>query len=138
MVDNEEIHSTIFDCRSIDALGFDCDINELASGGLGVIHFNVRSCNANFDLFIAYLKSLNYRFGVIVLTEIFVTETTDNFHLERYQSYNLYRDSRGTGIKTLVLKSIQYVDSHTSCNLRRMKGMLSMLRWVPHTNSGQN
>lgn len=103
---NYELPVSCLDCSSVDALQLDAETKTFSINSLGIIHINVCSCRANFDMFTAYLSSLQFKFSIIILTEIFAKSSTDIYSMDGYRSYNLYRDTRGGGIKIFVLDSI--------------------------------
>lgn len=110
MIDDDDIalNNLYQHCAAVDSQIFNNESGSFSGSGLGILHLNINSCNANFDTFIAHLDILKFKFAVIILTEIYTTEANDIYHIDGYDEYNLYRsDSRGGGIKFFVLRSLK-------------------------------
>lgn len=76
---------------------------------LSCITFNARSIRGHFRHINAFLRSLDYDFTFIIITEIWLSKNIDHgFLLEGYNSTELYRDTRGGGIKLFIKKGIGF------------------------------
>ena len=69
----------------------------------GVFHLNIRSINSNFNLLIAYLNSLNFKFPIIVLTETWLCDNDiGSYNLDNYSSFNIKANGRSGGVCVFV------------------------------------
>ena len=77
---------------------------------IGIFHINIRSFNKNYGKLIAFLSSLNYKFEIIVLTEIWKNcDLLTNVFTE-YKCYMNYPiKGKSGGVALLVKRNIQHV-----------------------------
>ena len=90
----------------------DTDFNQLFNenafdwDSFGLFHLNIRSIASNFDLLEAYLSTLQFKFSIIVLTETWLMQCNDAFHLPGYQTFNLPSEGRRGGIRIYVADNL--------------------------------
>ena len=74
---------------------------------LKIFSTNIRSCRRNFARLQAFLNCLNIAFHCIVLSEIWLTDDTDNsFDLQGYNSFSTFRNNFGGGLKVYISNNI--------------------------------
>ena len=104
-----------------------------------LIHMNIRSIPKNLEYFSRFLKSLNYTFTVIGISETWLKETNANcFDCDGYQHEYLCRPSgrRGGGVSLFVKENIDYIRRY---ELSRMEDCLECLFIeIPCSHSGLN
>ena len=125
-VNEQNIHSN--NCEKKDANDFNLLVNDKAidHNSFGVFHLNIRSINSNFDLLLAYLNTLKFKFPVIVLTETWVCdESINTFQIDDYSSFNIKAKGRSGGICIFVHNSfsaqqfsVEHGNSFQSLNLK--------------------
>ena len=102
---------TILDNDSSTTSNNHCDYYEIDSfnhnfkkfkykNSFNVIALNIQSCNANFVHFTSYLEKLEITYDVIILTETFLTPSTNfSYEIEGYNSFTSFKTSRRGGVK---------------------------------------
>lgn len=84
-----------------------------------IMHLNIRSLNANYDLFHAYNNSFNITFDAMCFSESWLTDCSKNlFAFDNYCAFHSLRPAgrRGGGISVYVLKCYE-VRVITKCSL---------------------
>ena len=86
---------------------------------LSLLNYNLRSFNTNSDSFLAFLKTLNFEFDFILLSETWNTSNTVNLcTIDNYSAFHTFRQNlRGGGV-SIFCKSVYEVskiDSLSSC-----------------------
>jgi len=90
-------------------------------------HLNIRSIPKNLEYWNLFLKSLNYEFTVIGISETWLTENNVNcFDIDGYQHEYLFRSSgkRGGGVSLFIKDTIEYFVRN---DLSRMEDCLECL-----------
>ena len=86
-----------------------CNLQGKEKQCISLIHINIRSMNANFSSFQAYLCNLNFNFNFIGFTETWLREDSDLFNMEGYSIVNKIRNDRpGGGVSLLIQEHIPY------------------------------
>ena len=78
------------------------------SGGLSVLHINMRSLANKYAELTSHLSIIRGKFTFVILTEVWLNESRDvGFELSGYKSFSVYRNSQiGGGIKIYYLDNI--------------------------------
>ena len=97
------------ECKYYTIESFNSKYNE-ETNSLSVVSFNIRSAFKNIDKFVAFLKSLNCEFDIIILTETWAS--IDNCNLLTIDGYNcehsVRSDRQGGGVCVYINKSLSY------------------------------
>jgi len=92
--------SNSFDIYTADKFYEFCTSDD--SEKIFVVHQNIRSFNANYDYFSAFLDSLHLRPSIIILTETWHSDSSCS-EIEGYNGYHVHRDGRvGGGVSVYV------------------------------------
>ena len=88
--------------------------------GLSIIHFNIRSLNANFKNLDMYLTQLEIKFDVVAITETWFSNNTVSsvFNIKGYDLYYVSRnEGKGGGVALYVNSSIKskQIESMSLC-----------------------
>ena len=77
---------------------------------LSLLHHNIRSAPKNLEQLMLYIKSLDFQFTVIGLSETWLNESTkDLYGIPNYVSINECRqDKRGGGVSLFIQNSVQF------------------------------
>ena len=104
-----EINSGIGKILNLDETGI--ELRKYSDDAcIKVISVNIRSCRKNFDELLTMLNVLKNIFAIVILTEIWLTTETDfGFSLNGFDSFNLYRNTYGGGIKVFVNSNYEAV-----------------------------
>ena len=83
--------------------------NSLGENKFSVMSMNIRSITGKFSEFVSHLNLVGNRFTFIVVTETWLSESTDfGFDIEGYRCISVYRENRrGGGIKIYYLDTIK-------------------------------
>ena len=75
-------------CNNINPTDLKLKLNkDYSNRSFSLFHLNIRSCRRNFNLFLAFLTEIIFRFSVIVLTETWLSHDIDNiFEIEGISS----------------------------------------------------
>ena len=85
---NDHFGKIFPDCKYHSANEFNtCNSNPLCLPGVSFIHLNARSLNSNFRQIEDYLKSLDYTFDVIAVSETWMSHNSNNFNIPGYDAY---------------------------------------------------
>ena len=85
------------DCNldSYDFLGI---VHNFKNINMSLIMVNIRSCRSNFDPFVIFLKNIDFKFNIIILTETWVpVECEEMYVIYYYYSFSVSRSGRGGG-----------------------------------------
>ena len=83
---------------------------------LNVIALNIQSCNANFVHFTSYLDKIKITYDIIILTETFLTSSTNfSYEIDGYDSFTSYKTSRRGGVKVYCKKGHNPEQIDTLC-----------------------
>ena len=75
--------------------------------GVSFIHFNARSLNCNFRQIEDYLKTLDYAFDVIAVSETWMGHNSNNFNIHGYDAYHIVRNNKkGGGVACYVKQEL--------------------------------
>ena len=117
ILDDIDIDNNHFNVIYPDLTGNDCSkyykidqvekLNINKQNDFSLLSFNIRSLNANFDLFSGFLHLLDQKFDVITFTESWLKN--DAKHLYNFEGYNDFHNlrtdgRRGGGISTYISK----------------------------------
>ena len=78
--------------------------------GLSIIHFNVRSLNANFRKLDQHLSQLDFQFDIIAVTETWFSQNTvtNVFNMKGYELFYVSRNSgKGGGVALYINSSLK-------------------------------
>jgi len=107
--DNMNQDASYFDvdnrCSFYDCNGF----KDIVFGGnsFNIIHMNIRSVNRNLDEFLLCLTNFKTKFSVIVLTETWLSSSSDWLDIPGYLAFHSIRESKaGGGVSILVKDSL--------------------------------
>ena len=81
------------------------------SNGFSIIHFNIRSLNANFKALESYLSQLKFKFDVIAISETWISKNTvtNIFNIDGYDfTYVSRSQGKGGGVAVYVNSSIKF------------------------------
>jgi hypothetical protein len=85
---------------------FNATVNNIKNK-FSILHLNIRSLTANFDLLTNFLSCINYKFSIIALTEIKIDDSCHRlFNLKDYNHIDLYRNKHGGGIRIYFLAEL--------------------------------
>ena len=102
-----------------DVPNVDCNLNSY-NDFLGRVHnfkninislimVNIRSCRSNFDQFVTFLKSIDFKFNITISTETWVPDECDKMHvIDNYYSFFQFLEMVGGG-GTMVFLSIIFL-----------------------------
>ena len=108
-------------CKSCSIDDFNSEYSNHFSDLFNICAVNIRSCRKNFSELQVFLNSLKIKYKVIILTEIWLTEATDNgFNIEGFMAFNMYRSDQGGGVKVYVHKSIKCNPINEFCELNKL------------------
>ena len=89
---------------------FRCKLHKTDESRLSLFHLNIKSISKHYDELELYLKSLEFKFSFIGLTETWLDVDKEEFYdLNGYTSVNRYRkDKKGGGVSLHVLQGITF------------------------------
>ena len=116
-----------------------------------LLQMNIRSCKKNFSQLQLLLSSLLFKFTIIILTETWLSKSTDLLcELDGYKSVATYRDNHGGGIKLFIrdFLSVSVIDEMSfigdlfeslTCEVftSSSKYIISCIYRPPHTSISQ-
>merc|ERR1712074_239642 len=113
-MDNQfDIESNLLSSNSCTSYNLE-DLNNdesLLNSKLNILHLNIRSCNSNFDNFIAFLETVKMKFSVIVLSETWIKDIAmaNQLNIPGYISYHSIRkgERRGGGVSIFIDRQIE-------------------------------
>ena len=86
---------------------------KLTNHGFGILYISISEVVTPISISSYLIYSLHFKFlAIIILTEKFLNESNDIFHIPGYNSFSLYKDFRGGGVEIFVLdppNSTEYV-----------------------------
>ena len=116
------------ECEEVTVPSFNSLLNDnvFDVNSFGILHLNIRSINSNFDLFLAHLQTMKYKFPIIALTETWLcTDNKDSYHIPGYSTYSRNSVGRSGGIRIFVIDhynvktlNVQHGNSFQSLNLK--------------------
>ena len=84
-----------------------CNRNPNCLPDVSFIHLNARSLNCNFRQIEDYLKSLDYTFDVIAVSETWMSHNSNNFNIPGYDAYHIVRNNKkGGGVACYVKQEL--------------------------------
>ena len=96
-------YDDIESCNYYDQVTFQSQFND--NSNFFVIHINIRSFNANFSGFAAYVDSLHIKPNVIILTETWFSQLFCG-SIEGYKSYHTHRPDRSGGGVSIFVSAV--------------------------------
>ena len=105
---NDHFGEIFPDCKYHSVNEFNtCNRNPLCLPGEYFIHLNARSLNSNFRQIEFYLKSLDYTFDVIAVSETWMSHNSNNFNIPGYDAYHIVREhKKGGGVACYVKQEL--------------------------------
>ena len=108
----------IFQCKYYCVDTFNSYSRSNHENGLSIICFNIRSFTKNSDEFLGYLKNLELKFDVIVLTETWgKEETLALFNIPGYNSHHNYRQNKISGGVSIFVKNTLHTEEIDELNI---------------------
>ena len=86
------------DCNLDSYSDFLGRVHNFQNINMSLIMVNIRSCRSNFDQFVIFLKSIDFKFNIIILTETWVPDECDKMYvIDNCYSFSVSRSGRGVG-----------------------------------------